>query len=91
MKVFNRKSRLQRFAKSVRGSVGARSGIAPSLPGRGHTLKGALPTGKDLKIALPKDATVKAGLIVSGVAGLAAGSARISSLRRRTEGASDDA
>ena len=93
MKLLNRKARRQRLVESVSNSLGLRSGIASSLPGRasGRTLNGALPTGKDLKAALPKDKTVKAGLIVSGVAGLTAGSAGISSLRRRTERASDDA
>ena len=93
MKLLNRKSRLQRLVESVGDSLGVRSGIATGLPGRtpGRTLKGALPKSKDLKAALPKDKTVKAGLIISGVAGLTAGSAGISSLRRRTEGARDDA
>jgi hypothetical protein len=93
VKLLNRKSRLQRLVESVGDSLKGGSGIASSLPGRGsgHTLKGALPNGKDLKAALPKDKAMKAGLIVSGVAGLTAGSAGISSLRRRADGANDDA
>jgi hypothetical protein len=92
VKLLNRKSRLQRLLESVNDSLNVRSGIATSLPSRGsgHTLKGALPNGKDLKAAVPKDKALKAGLIASGVAGLTAGSAGISSLRRRTEGATDD-
>jgi hypothetical protein len=92
VKVLNRKSRLQRLLESVNHSLDVRSGITSSLPGRGsgHTLKSVLPKRKDLNVVLPKDKTLKAGLIVSGVAGLTAGSAGISSLRRRTEGARDD-
>ena len=66
MSVFNRKSQLQRLAKSVNDS------------------------GKPLKAALPNDKALKAGLIAGGLAGLTAGSAGISSLRRRAEGARDD-
>jgi hypothetical protein len=47
-------------------------------------------SGKALKDAVPKDKARKAGLIAGGVAGLTAGSAGISSLRRRLEGARDD-
>jgi hypothetical protein len=92
VKLLNRKSRLQRLLHSVNDSLDARSGITSSLPvrGSGHALKNVLPNRKDLKAVLPKDKTLKAGLIVSGVAGLTAGSAGISSLRRRTEGARDD-
>lgn len=92
MKLLNRKSRLRRLRESVNDSLNVRSAIASTLPGRtsGHSLKGALPNGKHLKAALPKDKALKAGVIVSGVAGLTAGSAGISSLRRRTEGANDD-
>lgn len=90
MNLLNRKSRLQRLVESVTDSLDVRSGIASTPRGSGHRLKEALPKGKDLKAVLPKDKTLKAGLIVSGVAGLTAGSAGISSLRRRTEGARDD-
>jgi hypothetical protein len=44
-----------------------------------HTLSGSLTRGK----------AMKAGLIAVSLAGLTAGSAAISSLRRRTEGARD--
>jgi hypothetical protein len=47
-------------------------------------------SGRTLKDALPKDKARKAGLIAGGVAGLTAGSAGISSLRRRLEGARND-
>jgi hypothetical protein len=93
VKLLNRKSRLQRLVESVTDSLNVRSAIGSTLPARGtgQTLKGVLPIGKHLKAGLPKDKALKAGLIVSGVAGVTAGSAGISSLRRRTEGAKDDA
>ena len=56
-------------------------------PGSRRAARGS---GKALKDALPKDKARKAGLIAGGLAGLTAGSAGISSLRRRLEGARDD-
>ena len=43
-----------------------------------------------LRGGLTKGKVLKAGLIAGGLAGLTAGSAGISSLRRREEGAGDD-
>lgn len=57
--------------------------VGDSLPGASE-IKRSLPTGGAGK-------AVKAGLIAAGgLAGLTAGSAGISSLRRRKEGARDD-
>lgn len=66
MRLFNRKSELERLLDIVNDSLDA--------------LSGGLRRGK----------IRKAGLIAGGLAGLTAGSAGISSLRRRTEGARDD-
>jgi hypothetical protein len=74
MRLFNRKSQLQRVLETVNDSLDAsRSGITSRLP-----------SGDSAK-------TLKAGLIAAGsLAGLTAGSAGISSLRRRSAGARDD-
>ena len=73
MRVFNRKSRLQRLRNTANKSLDVPSGIKSGLPNLG--------SGK----------AMKAGLIAAGgLAGLTAGSARISSLRRHSEGAKDD-
>jgi hypothetical protein len=80
MGLFNRKSRLQRFLETVNDSLEALSAGAA----------GSVGSGKALKDVVPKDKARKAGLIAGGLAGLTAGSAGISSLRRRMEGASDD-
>jgi hypothetical protein len=82
MRLFNRKSQLQRLLENVNDSLDALSGIKFDPPsGDG--------AGKALKAALPKDKARKAGWIAGGLAGLTAGSAGISSLRRRREGARD--
>jgi hypothetical protein len=84
MRLFNRKSQLQRLLENVNDSLAALSAIKLDTPGGGGP-------GKALKAALPnKDKARKAGLIAGGLAGLTAGSAGISSLRRRQEGARDD-
>lgn len=74
MRLFNRKNQLQRLLETLGDSL--------DVPSRG--IKSSLPdvgSGKALK----------AGLIAAGgLAGLTAGSAGISSLRRRREGAGDD-
>ena len=79
MKLFNRKSKFDRLLETVNDSL---EGVAGLAAGAG--------SGKALKDALPKDKARKAGLIAGGLAGLTAGSAGISSLRRRLEGARDD-
>ncbi|HKY12763.1 MAG TPA: hypothetical protein VJL85_05435 [Gaiellaceae bacterium] len=65
MRLFNRKSELERLAETVNRSLDA--------------LSGGSKRGK----------IKKTGLIAGGLAGLTAGSAAISSLRRRKEGARD--
>lgn len=93
MKLPHKKSPTQRLLHTItetldvvsRPSAGLRkpaSGIKARLPGVG--------SGNALKAGLPEGKGLKAGLIAGGLAGLAAGSAGISSLRRRTEGARDD-
>ena len=73
MRLFNRKSPLQRLLETVNDSLDASaSGITSRLP-----------SGDSVK-------TLKAGLIAAGsLAGLTAGSAGISSLRRRSDGTRD--
>ena len=82
MRLFNRKSQLQRLLENVNDSLDALSGIKIETPA------GSGPA-KALKAALPKDKARKAGWIAGGLAGLTAGSAGISSLRRHKEGARD--
>ena len=81
MRLFNRKSKFERFLETVNDSLESVTGFAAA---------GSVGSGKALKDALPKDTARKAGLIAGGIAGLTAGSAGISSLRRRLEGARDD-
>jgi hypothetical protein len=70
MRLFNRRSPLQRLLETVNDSLDA------STSG----MKSRLPSGDSAK-------TLKAGLIAAGsLAALTAGSAGISSLRRRSEG-----
>ncbi len=99
MKLLNRKSRLERLIDTVTDSLdvtrpgksSVSSRIKPSLPsglkpGSGSGLSG-LGASNTLKAGLAQDNIVKAGVIAGGLAGLTAGSAGISSLRRRHEGA----
>jgi hypothetical protein len=81
MRLFNRKSKFERLLESVNDSLETMTGLAAAS---------GVGSGKALKDALPKDKARKAGLIAGGVAGLTAGSAGVSSLRRRLEGARDD-
>jgi hypothetical protein len=81
VRLFNRKSKFERLLETVNDSLETVAGLATA---------GGVGSGKALKDALPKDKARKAGLIAGGVAGLTAGSAGISSLRRRLEGARDD-
>ncbi len=80
MRLFTRKSRLQRLLDTV------------NVPGRSRVgVPGGARPGKAVKSAMPeKDTAVKAGLIAGGLAGLTAGSAGISSLRRRQGRERDD-
>jgi hypothetical protein len=94
MKVFKRKSPIQRLGDNIKDSLdpsGTNSSVS-RLGSAGKALKDALPNkGKNLKAALPeKDKALKAGLAAGGITALTAASAGISSLRRRQEGARDD-
>ncbi len=92
MKLPHRKSQLQRILDTVNDSLDVlKPSAGPARPG--SRIKSSLPgmgSGKALKVGLPQGKGLKAGLIAGGLAGLTAGSAGISSLRRRTEGARDD-
>ena len=93
MRFLNRKSKLERLFETVSDSLDAANVLkaAPSDgPGSGTTLKERLPTGNSLKAVMPRGRALKAGLVAGGLAGLTAGSAGISSLRRRREGAAGD-
>jgi hypothetical protein len=83
MKLFKRKSRVQRLGDNVRDRLDPTgANFSPSGMGSaGKALKGALPN---------EDKAVKAGLVAGGLAALTAASAGISALRRRQEGARDD-
>jgi hypothetical protein len=83
MKLFSRKSQLQRLLETVTDSLDTSRGSKLGVPG-------GFGSSKALKDALPNDKAVKAGLVAGGLAGLTAGSAGISSLRRRREGARND-
>lgn len=93
MTLLNRKSTLQRLLETASESLDAASAIKAGLPdglSSGKALKSGLPSGKSLKAAWSDGNVLKAGVIAGGLAGLTAGSAGISSLRRRKEGAAGD-
>ena len=88
MRILNRKSNLERLLETVGDSLDPANvfkGVSDAL-GPGKPLKDGLPTGKRLKAVMPRGRALKAGLVAGGLAGLTAGSAGISSLRRRREG-----
>jgi len=90
MRVLNRKSKLERLLETVGDSLDPANVLKGALSdglGSGNPLQDGMPTGKSLRAVMPRGRTLKAGLIAGGVAGLTAGSAGISSLRRRREGA----
>lgn len=91
MRFFNRKSKLERLLETVGDSLDPANVLKGALSddglGSGKPLKDVLPTGKSLKAVMPRGRALKAGLVAGGLAGLTAGSAGISSLRRRREGA----
>lgn len=82
MRLLHKKSRPQRLLKTVTNSLDVPSRIKSGLPDAG--------SAQSLKAGLTQGTALKAGLIAGGVAGLTAGSAGISSLRRRTTGARSD-
>ncbi len=82
VKLPGRKSKLQSFLDTVGDSMdGAADNIWNALPNAG--------AASALKASVSRDSVLKAGVIAGGVVGLTAGSAGISSLRRRTEGERD--
>lgn len=87
MKMFKRKSPIQRVGDSIKDALDPSSG--PSLGRSGMGSVGSV--GKTLKDARPSnDKAMKAGLAAAALTALTAASAGISSLRRRQEGAKDD-
>ena len=74
MRLFNRKSNLQRIAETVGDSLDVSSALKFDLPDVARS-------SKALKAGL---------IAAGGLAGLTAGSAGISSLRQHREGAGDD-
>jgi hypothetical protein len=92
VKLFHRKSRFQRLLETVEEMLDAPNASKLALP-RGtsqNPLKLHLPGGKGLPANLNQETALKAGVIAGGLAGLTAGSAGISALRRRGQGAGDD-
>lgn len=82
MRILNRKSQMQRLLETVNDLLDGPGGIRSSLPGG---IKSSLPG------VGPRSKALKTGMLAAGgLAGLTAGSAGISSLRRRKEGARDD-
>ena len=83
MKMFKRKSSIERLGDSIKDALGSN--------GTNLSVSGAGSAGNALKDALPdKDKAMKAGLVAGGLTALTAASAGISSLRRRQEGARDN-
>lgn len=82
MRLINKKSQFQRFLDKIDDSLDVPSGIKSGLSGLGsdNPLNGVLPQGKGLK----------AGIVAGAMVGVTAGSAAISALRRRNEGARGD-
>lgn len=82
MRLFHRKSRLERLVETVNDSL--------DLPGgRGKHSLSNIGSGSGLRDGLSPDKAVKAGLVAVGLAGLTAASAGISSLRRAGEARDD--
>ena len=82
MSLFNRKSQLQRLLETVDDSLEKAGAIRSVLPD-------VASSPKALSASLPKGTGTKAGLIAGALAALTAGSAGVSALRRRREGARD--
>ena len=97
MKVFNRKSPFQRVLGTVTGALDIMDASARSLSGRpkprSQRFKVPMPSagsGHTRRLTLPKEQAMRAGVVAGGLAGLTAGSAGISSLRRRQGEARSD-
>lgn len=89
MKLLHRKSRMQRLLETAEGMLDLPKSAKLRIPGGSdNALKAHLPKG--LHASLDKETALKAGVIATGMAGLTAGSASISALRRRRQGAGDD-
>ena len=93
MRIPTRKSRAKRLLQNLSGFLEVPSSLQPTRRSR---IKSALPAptwtagaGRSLKTRLPDAGTRTTGLVAGGLAGLTAGSAGISALRRRREGAGD--
>ncbi len=99
MKFPHRKSRSQRLLESVSGLLDVPGALKPS---RRHRIAAALPNpiktagaikpgaaSNPIAERLPQGNARATGLVASGVAGLTLGSAGISALRRRKEGAGE--
>ncbi len=89
MKLPNRKSKLERLLDTVTDSLERPGPSKFSLPSSISSLPG-LGSRNAAKVAMPKGDVLKAGLVAGGLVGLTAGSAGISTLRRRNKGARDD-
>ncbi len=89
MKLPNRKSKLDRLLETVTDSLERPRTSKFRLPSPISSLPG-LGSRDALKVAMPKGDALKAGLVAGSLVGLTAGSAGISTLRRRNKGARDD-
>ena len=90
MNFLNRMSKLERLLETVGDSLDPANVLMGALSdglGSVKPLKEGVPTGTSQKAMMPRGRALKAGLVAGGLAGLTAGSAGISSLRRRRQGA----
>ncbi len=93
MKFPNRKTRSRRLLESVSELLEVPAALKPNRRSR---IKSAVPNpikargaSNAVKVRLPQAGARTTGLVAGGVAGLTAGSAGISALRRRKDGAGD--
>lgn len=89
MKLRHRKSRLQRLLDTAEEVLDTPNLLERAVGGSRRTLKLRLPGGKALNAGFNQDTAVKVGVAATSLAALTAGSAGISELRRRTQGAGD--
>ncbi len=90
MKLWHRKNRLQRLLEKAEKALDVPDALSHAGTASGNRLKVPLPGGKAVKASVNQDTALKAGVIATSLVGLTAGSAGISALRRRTQGAGDD-